>query len=61
MWVLVDSPEDDGQYIAHVYEMDDEIFVDTCFNIEDAKKFETQEDALDFKHNWGLRAWVEKV
>ena len=62
MWVLVDSPNDDFEYICFVNENElGEITVGTTHELEYAFKFETQEDALDFKHDCGLRAWVQQI
>lgn len=62
MWVLVDSPNDDAGYICYISENElGEIIVGTTKEPYFAFKFEMEEDALCFKHNWGLRAWTKQI
>ena len=62
MFVLVDNPDGDFGYISFVEENKfGEIYVCTDDNLESAIEFETEKDALDFKREWRLKAWVEEI
>lgn len=62
MFVLVMSPEKNEEFLVKVTENDvGELNIITTYFIEEATVFETEKDALEFKHDYGLRVWVKEL
>lgn len=62
MFVLVMSPEKNEEFLVKVTENDiGELNIITTYFIEEATVFETEEDALEFKHDYGLRVWTKEL
>ena len=38
-----------------------ELNIITTYFVEEATVFETEEDALEFKHDYGLRVWTKEL
>ena len=62
MFVLVMSPEKNEEFLVKVMENDiGELNIITTYFIEEATVFETEKDALEFKHDYSLRAWTKEL
>lgn len=62
MFVLVMSPEKNEEFLVKVTENDiGELNIITTYFVEEAAVFETEEDALEFKHDYSLRAWTKEL
>lgn len=61
IFLLTTNP-DEFIFISRVSENDiGEVFVETTSLINEAIVFMSEEDALSFKKDWRLRAWLVKI